>query len=315
MLKAQSGQYLVELPDGLVTAVLRGRVKKDRLQDGLVALGDRVRVERLEGPTGRGDTIGAVIREILPRASVLARRAPGPKGVWSQDVIVANVDILAVVMACRRPEPNWRLLDRFLAVAEISDIDCVIVLNKADLGVSAEVSAGSDRYRAIGYPVLLVSVVTGEGLEGLRERLQRGVAALCGPSGAGKSSLLNALDPALSQRIGDVSEAVDKGRHTTRVGQLHRLACGGLVADTPGLREMGVWDVDSGLLEWAFVDFRPHLAGCRFDDCTHSREPDCAVRQAVEQGAIAAERYESYLCLLADASPGAPSQRPARPEA
>ena len=99
VLKAQSGQYLVELPDGLVTAVLRGRVKKDRLQDGLVALGDRVRVERLEGPTGRGGAIGAVIREILPRASVLARRAPGPKGVWSQDVIVANVEILAGVAA------------------------------------------------------------------------------------------------------------------------------------------------------------------------------------------------------------------------
>jgi ribosome biogenesis GTPase len=300
VMKSQSGFYLVDVPGGPVTAVLRGRLKKERQETGLVALGDRVRVERLRRARGSAGRVQAVIREVLPRASALARRAPGPKGVWSQDVIVANVDRLVPIVAARRPDPNWRLLDRFLAIAETDRIECVVVVNKVDLGVAPEVAAAIDRYRRIGYQVLRTAATSGEGMDDFRAVLCQRVSAVVGPSGVGKSSLLNAMDPGLGLRVGDVSDALDKGRHTTRVAELHPLSCGGLVADTPGLRELGVWDVDPGLLEWAFVEFRPYLDACRFDDCTHDHEPGCAVRAAVARGDVSPERYASYLSLLAD---------------
>jgi len=298
VLRAQSGFYVVGAPDGPVTAVLRGRLKKERLETGLVALGDRVRFERLARPEGDSGAVDAVITEVLPRGSVLARRAPGPRGVWAQDVIVANVERLMPVLAARHPPPNWRLLDRFLALAEIDAIACVVVVNKVDLGVDDGVAAAVACYRRVGYEVLCLSAATGEGMESLRDALRDRVSAVVGPSGVGKSSLLNAVDPELGLRVGEVSQAVDKGRHTTRVAELHPLSFGGLVADTPGLRELGVWQVDPGLLEWAFVEFRAHLHHCRFDDCTHDHEPKCAVRQAVERGEVSLERYESYRALL-----------------
>lgn len=300
-MRAQSGFYEIRAVSGeSVTAVLRGRLKKERQETGLVALGDLVRFERLPRPEGDAGNVEAVITEVMERESVLARRAPGPRGVWAQDVIVANIDRLVPVLASHRPEPNWRLLDRFLAVAEIDGIESAIVLNKIDLGMDAETEVALSRYEAIGYTVLRVSAKTGAGIDALRDALRDRISAVVGPSGVGKSSLLNAVEPGLELREGAVSDAVDKGRHTTRVGELHELAFGGLVADTPGLREMGVWQVDPGLLEWAFVEFRPYLQQCRYYDCTHDHEPRCAVRAAVEAGKISSERYDSYRRLLAE---------------
>lgn len=298
VMRAQSGFYAVATDDGLVTAVLRGRFKKERRDTGLVALGDLVAFERLARPEGDGGKVGAVIVDILPRRTVLARPAPGPRGVWLQDVIVANVDQLVDVFAVRQPAPHLRLLDRFLALAEIDEIDSVIVFNKADLGLPPALMLAVERYRGLGYPVLLTSAPTGEGVPELRAALSGRVSAVVGPSGAGKSSLLNAIDPALDLKVGRVSESVGKGRHTTRVGELHSLADGGMVADTPGLRELGVWQADAGLLEFAFVEFRPFLHTCRYYDCTHVHEPGCAVREALARGEVSAERYESYVKLL-----------------
>jgi ribosome biogenesis GTPase / thiamine phosphate phosphatase len=303
VLRAQSGFYFVATDDGVVTAVMRGRMKKDRRDTGLVALGDLVRFERVVVQQGRDEQVGAVIVEILPRRTVLARPAPGPRGAWLQDVIVANVDQLVDVFAVRDPAPRLRMLDRFLALAEIDEIDSVIVFNKSDLGLPDDLRAAAERYAALAYPVIVASAATGEGIDALRAVLAGRVSAVVGPSGVGKSSLLNAVDPTLRLRVGQVSESVGKGRHTTRVAELYAVADGGLVADTPGLRELGVWQADAGLLEFAFVEFRPYLGSCRYYDCTHVHEPGCAVRAALASGDVSPERYDSYVKILAGEEP------------
>lgn len=300
VVRAQSGFCVVETDQGLFTAVLKGRFKKDRRHDGLVALGDRVAITRLDLPEGESGQVDAIVVDILDRHSLIARRAPGPKGIWLQDVVVANIDLLVCVMASADPPPNFRLLDRFLAVAAIDGIDALIVIGKVDLGITAAAALALAEYERIGYPVLRVSARTGEGLEALRERLAGRISAVVGPSGVGKSSLINALEPSHDQRVGAISDALGKGRHTTRVGELLALTGGGKVADTPGLREMGVWRMDPGELEWAFLEFRPFLNQCRYSDCSHDHEPGCAVRAAVEAGAVSAERHDSYMRMLTD---------------
>ena len=302
VIRAQSGFYIVESEHGTHTAVLRGRFKKERRSEGLIALGDRVLLRRLELPEGESGKVDAVIDDVLPRESALMRRAPGPKGVWAQDVVVANVDQLVPVFAARSPDPHFGMLDRFLALAAIDAIDSLIVINKVDLGLSAEVTQEIETYRRAGYRVILASTRSGEGIDALRDALSGCVSAVVGPSGVGKSSLLNAVEPGLDIRVAEISQAVQKGRHTTRVGELHRLRSGGLVADTPGLRELAVWQVDPGELEWAFIEFRPFINTCRFYDCTHVHEPGCAVKEALERGEIDSRRYDSYLRLLGDES-------------
>lgn len=301
VIRAQSGFYTVETDAGPVVAVLRGALKRARRQEGLVALGDDVRVQVLDLPEGETGLVEASIVEILPRRSALVRRAPGPKGAWAQDVVVANIDQMVAVFAARQPSPHLRMLDRFLAIAEIDELDSVIVMNKVDLGVPEAIEAELAEYARVGYPVIRASVRTGEGIADLRAVLAGRISAVVGPSGVGKSSLLNAVEPGLALQTGEVSESVDKGRHTTRVGELHPLSGGGKVADTPGLRELGMWDVDPGELEWAFVEFRPFLNTCRFYDCTHVHEPGCAVRAAVESGDVSAARHASYVAMLQDA--------------
>jgi ribosome biogenesis GTPase / thiamine phosphate phosphatase len=305
VIRAQSGLYAVQTDAGVITAVLRGLLRKDRQEAGLAALGDFVRIEPVEATPGAGTPVEAVVVEVLPRTSVLARRAPGPKGMWAQDVIVANIDQMVPVFAVREPVPHWRMLDRFLALAEIDELASVIVLNKTDLGVPPTLVNEVAEYERIGYRVVRTSAQTGEGIADLRAMLADRVSAVVGPSGTGKSSLLNLVEPGLGLQVGAVSEAVQKGRHTTRVGQLLPLSVGGLVADTPGLREIGMWDVDPGELEWAFVEFRPFLHRCRFYNCTHLHEPDCAVQQAAERGDISPRRYDSYRRLIEDDQAGA----------
>lgn len=298
VVRAQSGFFVVETDQGRITSVLRGRMRRERQVAGLAALGDLVRVEVLDRPAGTAGALEGAIVEVLPRESALVRRAPGPKGAWAQDVVVANIDLLVPVFATQHPEPRLRMLDRFLALAEIDHVHSTIVLNKVDLGIPASVAAAMEEYERIGYPVIRTSTKTGAGIESLREALAGRISAVVGPSGVGKSSLLNAVEPGLGQAVGKVSEAIHKGRHTTRVAELLPLSGGGLVADTPGLREIGLWEVDPGELEFAFVEFQDFLQDCRFYDCTHTHEPGCAVRAAVESGSVSPDRYESYVRML-----------------
>ena len=310
VLSGTGGVWRVRRDEGsIVEASLRGRVKKSnagRRADGSLrrdtiasaaetlklAVGDRVTLEHEDA--GRAWAIA----EILPRRSRLARRAPG--GGQGERIVAANVDQVVVVFASANPEPHPRMLDRFLVIAEANELAARIVINKVELvgGPDAARERWMDYERA-GYPVHFTSAKRREGLDTLRGALSGVVSVLTGPSGVGKSSLLNAIFPGLDLRVGEISESVNKGRHTTVGGYLHPLPGddGGYVADTPGLREIGMWALAPESLDVCFPELRPYLPHCRFADCRHVVEPDCAVRAAVEAGEVSAVRYESYLKL------------------
>ena len=266
---------------------VRGRLKKGGIK---LAVGDEVTLE--QGDRGEGLAIG----QIHERRSKLARRTPG--GGHGERIVVANVDQVVVVFALVKPAPHPRMLDRFLVIAEANDLAARIVVNKVDLASEAEAQSQFGDYAGAGYPLHLTSTKDGgRGLDSLHAALQGRTSVLTGPSGVGKSSLMNALYPGLDLRVGEISESVNKGRHTTVGAWLHPLPDGGFVADTPGLREIGMWGLDPRQLDACFPEFRPLTPQCRFADCTHVVEPECAVRDAVSSGAVSASRYDSYVKL------------------
>jgi ribosome biogenesis GTPase len=214
------------------------------------------------------------------------------------------------------------MLDRFLVVAEANDLHARVVVNKVELVGGGDAAAGAEvvrerfaDYERAGYPVHPTSVKQGFGFEALHAALDGRTSALTGPSGVGKSSLMNTLYPGLDLRVGEISESVNKGRHTTVGALLHPIparadgsAPGGFVVDTPGLREIGLWGLAADSLDRLFPELRPYLAQCRFADCAHLAEPDCAVREAVEAGAVSRARYESYLKLRDEIEEGTPPE-------
>ena len=296
VLRSQSGQYWVAADrGGVIHCTLRGRLKRERrARTDLAVIGDRVRVAALADDSAEG-----VIEEVLPRENRFARRQPGSRGRYKEDVLVANLDTLFLVFACESPPPNPRLIDRFLVIAELDGIDAAIVANKIDRVEPAELERAFGLYRRLGYPLYPTSATEGVGLEPLRAALRDRISAFVGPSGVGKSSLLNAIDPGLGLSVGAVSDRLDKGRHTTRVAELHSIAGGGWVADTPGIRELASFDLPEERLDACFPEMRPYLGRCRFASCRHDREPGCAVREAVEAGAVDPGRYDSYLRIRA----------------
>ncbi len=293
VLQARSGRHRVENGESIVFCQVRGRLKQERLYTDLIATGDLVRWR----PTrpGRG-----VIEEVLPRETQLSRLRPGPQRIPIEHVIVANPDQAAFIFAVREPSPRLRMLDRLLVLAENSDLPVVICANKIDLvDETDECWQVFAVYQEIGYSVIHTSARTGAGVEQLREKLTGKLTVLSGPSGAGKTSLLNAIQPELGLHTRRISEATGKGRHTTVSVRLWPLDGGGYVADTPGLREAGLWDIEPEELAWHFVEMRPYLSDCRFSTCTHTHEPGCAVKEAVRAGSVSAMRYDSYCRLLA----------------
>ncbi len=287
------GVYTVALEEGtLVQASLRGRLKLEQRTGDQVVIGDRVRVAEAGEDT-------FVIEEVLPRETAITRSRFGGR---STKVLVANADRLLAVFASSRPKPRLDLIDRLLVVAEYGGVTPVVVLNKMDLEGAGAVAEELQRvYEPLGYEVLKVSAEKGEGLDAFAQQVCHGIAALAGPSGVGKSSLVNALEPEHALRTGELSRKRGTGRHTTVSSRLIRLRCGGLVADTPGFSDIGVWGVRKGDLDECFPELRALADSCRFRGCTHLHEPDCAVREAVDAGEVDAGRFESYRILFEEA--------------
>jgi ribosome biogenesis GTPase len=296
VLQARSGRHLVQDGDETAVCFVRGRLKQERLYTDLIVTGDYVRWR----PTRAGK---GVIEAVLPRETQLSRLRPGPGDMPFEDVIVANPDQAIFIFAVLDPTPHLRMLDRLLVIAENNDLSAIICANKVDLLAAAgdpvrEARSLFGLYEEIGYPVIYASAKTGQGIGELSKCLHGRLSVLSGPSGVGKSSLLNAVQPELGLVTRAISDATGKGRHTTVGVRLWPIAGGGYVADTPGLREAGFYGIEPQELAWHFVEMRPHLADCRFSSCTHTHEPGCAVKAAVERGAISEERYDSYCRLL-----------------
>jgi ribosome biogenesis GTPase len=289
VIRAQSGFYVVRADDREIICRVRGRLKQGEIEGDILAIGDRVTFSENEDGTG-------VIDKVHERKAMFARTRTGIKRDFRQ-IILANPDQIVAVFACAEPEPHSRMLDRFLVVAEKQDIDAVIVANKVDLVTHSKAEKLFGLYEELGYPVFYTSAITGQGVESLRIGLKDKISALVGPSGVGKSSLLNAIQPELGLHVREGSEATSKGMHTTHVRQLFPLEEGGYVADTPGIRSLALWDTEPEELDAYFVEMRHLVSECQFNDCTHTHEPGCAVRAAVEAGEIAPERYHSYLRL------------------
>ncbi len=319
VLQGTGGIWQVRADDGSTHDVsLRGRLKHESGRDGKkdperetmrrvaarddaarpikLAVGDRVTIN------GEADPSSWAIDVIHPRTSKLARRAPG--GARGERVVVANLDQVLVVFAAAKPEPHPRMLDRFLVIAEANGLAARIVINKCDLVPEREIRARFAEHSNAGYPLHLTSVRTSTGLEALRDEVGGRSSALSGPSGVGKSSLMNTLFPGLNLRTAEISESVNKGRHTTVGAVLHPLPGGGFIADTPGLREVGLWGIHVSEIANCFPELRPLLGECRFADCTHLVEPGCAIREAVQAGIVSRGRYESFIKLREELSDG-----------
>lgn len=285
IVKAQSGFFDVETKEGMVVARLRGKLTQGRQESDAAALGDRVRVLELEDGT-------AVIDEVMERTRVLSRQAPGRRDV--EQIIVANPDQAVIIFACADPDPNFRMLDRFLVVCEREHIPVIICANKLDLVRPASAREHFGPYKKLGYDVIYTSAMKGNGIRRLKRRLKGRLTVFAGPSGVGKSSLMNAVQPGLGLRTQAVQEGTRKGKHTTVVPELIPLEMGGYVADTPGLKALALWDIEPEELDAYFPEMRARVADCMFSDCTHMHEPGCAIIEAVERGEIQYERYESY---------------------
>ncbi len=297
VLKAHSGFFTVHTATGAFVCQTRGRLKQARQQTDLLAIGDQVEISiQAEGK--------GMIEVIHPRRSALVRRAPfGGKRVREDkdkaQIMVANVDQAMFVFACADPAPHVRMLDRFLVLAEAENLTALIIANKSDLLPPEAAQALFKLYPPLGYRVLYTSILSGQGVADLRATLRGKISVFAGPSGVGKSSLLNAVQPELGLRTSTVSRLTAKGRHTTVYPELFALDEGGYVADTPGLRALSLWDIEPDELDGYFVEMRAFVSDCEFNDCSHTHEPGCAVRKAVEMGQMAASRYDSYCRLRA----------------
>lgn len=279
--KALSGFYYVNTGKTLLTCRARGKFRKEGISP---LVGDRVEVREL----GNGE---GFVEKILPRRNAFSRPA------------VANIDQLVVIASGAVPRTDPFLIDRVAAIAALKECEVVVVLNKCDLD-SAEDLYGI--YHAAGFPTLRVSAETGEGLAALQSVITGKLSAFTGNSGVGKSSILNALDPAFQLQVGEVSDALGRGRHTTRHVELYHLACGADVVDSPGFSSFETEELNLELkrrLPETFREFAPYLGKCRFVGCSHTREKGCAVLEALSQGAIQRSRHESYLRLYEELKP------------
>ena len=292
---AGSHFLLSELPAWeLFPAVLRGKVRLKASEiTNPVAVGDRVRYSWDDADEK------AVITEILPRSNYVIRRSTNLSR--QAHIIAANVDMAYVIVSLYFPEIKLPFLDRILVTCGVYGIPVTIVLSKVDLyraEAAEQIAAFRAIYEGAGYTVLETSVQTGEGIEALRAACKGRINLFSGESGVGKSSLIKAVDPSLDPKIGAISLAHLQGKHTTSLYEMYRLATGGYVIDSPGIRGFGLVDLEKEEIAKYFPEMLSASADCRFTPCTHTHEPGCAVKAAVDAGTISAERYNSYLGML-----------------
>ena len=276
-------------------ARIRGKFRLKGLRTtNPVAVGDKVNFHLKDDGT-------AVIDDILPRRNALMRKATNLSRKYH--LLAANIDRVFVVYTPKYPETLLSFIDRILVSAEAFGIPPVLVINKMDLFENDEEALAKIRdfkriYAPTGYPILEVSALSGYGLEKLIDMTGDGISAFAGNSGTGKSSLINALNPALNIKTGDISQAHRQGRHTTTFAQLHPLPHGGYIIDTPGIRAFGTIDIDEKELRHYFPEMKRHQHQCKFNNCLHLNEPGCAVKPLVNTKELAGERYRSYLDIL-----------------
>jgi ribosome biogenesis GTPase len=262
--------------------------------------------ERSYNPIAAGDIVDIALDPLSPSRGMIVslRERRTQLSRWNnkgraRQVLAANADVAICVSSPRSPPFRPRFIDRVIAAAEAGGMAAVVVMNKADLAMGREEAERLEDYKRIGYPVHMCSARTGKGIEALRRAIS-GTAVFVGQSGVGKSSVLNALEPGLGLRTGEISSKYDRGSHTTNFSVLVRLSNGTSIIDTPGIREMEIADVLPEELAYSFREFSAFARQCAVPVCPHDDEPGCAVRAAVERGRIHHDRYESYLRILTE---------------
>lgn len=294
IIKSTGSWYLVSSDSGdVVSCRLPGKFRLDDSdQTNPVAVGDRIQFERMDDGTGQ-------IRHIEPRTNTMIRQAThGKRG---HQVLAANIDLGICVQSVKRPEFKTGFIDRFLLTCDANQIHALIFINKMDLATDAdkrELAALEELYVGLGYEWFTGSITDSESINKLKTRIHDETVMFMGPSGTGKSSLLNALAPGIRRDTGVISDFSNKGKHTTTFAEMLALPDSGYVIDTPGVREFGIVDVDQAGLSNFFPEMKTLRETCKYYNCSHIHEPECAVMAAFEGGKIAPSRYQSYLNIF-----------------
>jgi ribosome biogenesis GTPase len=297
VIKSTGSWYEVRNDAGIVSQCrLRGKIRLDGLRTtNPVAVGDLVNFEK------ERDKDTCVINKILPRSNVIVRKSVNLSK--ESHIIAANVDQAILVATIAQPRTSTGFIDRFTVTAEAYHIPVIIVFNKCDIYDEEQKIAAEqlmEVYNSIGYQSFMISAKTGYNCDKLQSLMENKISMFSGHSGVGKSALVNRLDPNLNIRVGEISEVHEKGKHTTTYAQMYELCFGGYIIDTPGIKEFALFDMEKETLAQRFPEMRAVMHDCRFNNCTHTHEPHCAVKEAVKQHAIADWRYENYLNMMDD---------------
>lgn len=297
VIKSTGSWYLVETPSGeIVSCKIKGKFKTSGIKTtNPVAVGDNVEFEYVEN-----DDVG-IITQIKQRRNYILRKSTNLSK--AEQIIAANIDNCIIIATIKQPRTSTGFIDRVLTTAEAYHINSVIVFNKLDLYDEQDIDRLAELmyiYENAGYKVVVTSVVKNIGLNDLESILKGNVNLITGHSGVGKSAIINAIMPELDVKIGDISKYHEKGKHTTTFATMYKLPIGGYLIDTPGIKEFGLADMEKTEVAERFPEIRKYQHDCKFNNCTHTNEPGCRVKQAVVEGLIPEERYNNYLSIISD---------------